>query len=119
MRKKSKHIQIPKKLTIQGKTWRIYIEPNLPKWAIDLDLGLKKLNAWAVTYPFKKEIHLAKELRKKPNIRDMAFIHELLHAVLPVNTKKREKIIGPVIEERTIHTMAPVLIKVLKQLTWK
>ena len=49
----------------------------------------------------------------------MAFIHEILHAVLPTKEALRLKLIRPIVEERIITTMAPTLVRVLKQLKWK
>ena len=71
-----------------------------------------------MTLPSKREIFLAEELKNKPRIRDMAFIHEILHAAMPIDDNKRKKIMGPTIEERVITYIAPKLASVLRQLKW-
>lgn len=103
---------------INGQRWKIFAEPKLPKWAKKIGVDLKKENAWAMTWPIKREIHLAKELKGKPRTRDMALIHEILHATMPIDEKQRKQIMGPTVEERAVTYMAPRLVKVLKQLKW-
>ena len=114
-----KHVKIPKTLLIKGKRWRVYTEPDLPKWAKRLGITLKKQKAWACTYPTLREIHLSGDLKKKPQTRDMAVIHEIMHAVMPTNDKERGAIMGPRKEEKVITYMAPILANVLRQLKWK
>ena len=118
-KRKEKHLEIPSRLKINGKNWKIYNEPKIPKWAKKEKLDLESENAWAMTLPAKQEIILSKDLKNRPRMRDMAFIHEILHAVLPTKEHLRTKLIRPIVEERAITVMAPELVRVFKQLKWK
>lgn len=116
-----KHLSVPKKLEIRGKTWYIYYAKDMPDWAIREGCQEDMEDCWGLTIPSKKTIILADDLKKHGNrsIRDMVLVHELLHSTLPVSEQARKRIIGTNIEERFIDAVSPALLEIMTQLKWR
>lgn len=94
------------------------MEPDIPKWMETKGITLDDMDAWGITYPDRKQIILAYRLRfkKYADLRDMVFVHELMHACLPTDAKKRYRICRPKEEERIIEYMAHRINKLIPKL---
>src|SRR5688572_28022723 len=118
---KLKHLSVPDIIEVRGKKWNIYYESNMPPWAVKERVDEEMEEAWGITFPSKKTIILADDLKKHGNkhIRDIVLVHELMHSSLPIGEYSRRRIIGPYLEERVIDAMAPVMLEIFSQLKWR
>lgn len=107
---------IPETLYIRGELWCVvWRDHEDPEWASHY--------AWGETFHGKREIHLDSTLKHQPAKLREVWLHECMHACIPLKTtqgRPRGLTHGEKgLEERTIECIAGALSVVLNQCGWK
>ena len=104
---------IPPTVQIRNDIWRIIWRSRRdPSWVAE--------GAWGVTIHSKQEIHLCESMKHQPHHLQTVWIHELLHACIPLLVKDgRPSKFTSGMEEEVVYEIAPLLALLLNQTGWR